>query len=93
MSEEKDPVSFNSPNRKTLTDADVASLGQAVLTLTRELWVITDRMHVMEAVLAKHGLDISDEISKYEPDSVLSEKLQKDGVALIERVVSSLSKD
>ena len=93
MSEDASPVSFNNPDRVTLTQADVASLGQAVLTLTRELWVITDRMHVMEAVLAKHGLDISDEISQHTPDSVLSEKLQRDGTALIERVLSSLAKD
>ncbi len=93
MSEELDPVSFNSPDRVTLTNADVASLGQAILTLTQELWVITDRMHIMEAVLAKHGLNISDEITHHKPDSVLSEKLSKDGTALIERVLSSLSKD
>ena len=93
MSEDASPVSFNNPDRVTLTQADVASLGQAVLTLTRELWVITDRMHVMEAVLAKHGLDISDEISQHKPDNVLSEKLQRDGTALIERVLSSLAKD
>ena len=30
MSEELDPVSFNSPDRVTLTNADVASLGQAI---------------------------------------------------------------
>jgi len=93
MSENTNPASFNSPDRVTLTDVDVASLGQAILTLTRELWVITDRMHIMEAVLAKHGLDITDEITHYNPDSALSEKLQHEGVALIERVLASLSKN
>ena len=93
MSEKSNPTSFNSPDRVTLTDLDVASLGQAVLTLTRELWVITDRMHVMEAVLAKHGLDITDEITQHNPDSDLSDKLQQEGVALIERVLASLSKN
>ena len=93
MNENANPASFNSPDRVTLTDVDVASLGQAVLTLTRELWVITDRMHVMEAVLAKHGLDIIDEITQHKPDSDLSDKLQQEGVALIERVLASLSKN
>ena len=93
MNEEKNPTSFNTPDRQTLTNADVASLGQAILTLTKELWVVTDRMHIMEAVLAKHGLDISDEITQHKPDSILSEKLQQNGTALIERVLSSLSKD
>lgn len=93
MNEEKNPTRFNAPDRQTLTHADVASLGQAILTLTKELWVVTDRMHVMEAVLAKHGLDISEEITLFKPDSTMSEKLQQDGTALIERVLSSLSKD
>ena len=93
MNENANPASFNSPDRVTLTDVDVASLGQAVLTLTRELWVITDRMHVMEAVLAKHGLDRIDEITQHKPDSDLSDKLQQEGVALIERVLASLSKN
>ena len=91
MSEEKEPTRFNAPNRETLTNADVASLGLAVLTLTKELWVVTDRMHVMEAVLAKHGLDISEEITQFKPDNVMSENLQLEGTALIERVLSSLS--
>ena len=93
MSEEKNPTSFNAPERQILTDADVASLGQAILTLTKELWVVTDRMHIMEAVLAKHGLDISEDITQFKPDSQMSEKLQRDGTALIERVLASLSKD
>ena len=93
MSQEKDPASFNTPDRKTLNQHDVASLGQAVLTLTKELWVITDRMHVMEAVLARHNLDVSEEINNFQPDSVMSEKLQQEGTALIERVLSALYKD
>ena len=93
MTKDLDPISFNKPDRVTLTEADVASLGQAILTLTQELWVITDRMHVMEAVLAKNGLNISSEIAEYKPDDELSEKLKQDGVALIQRVLSSMSKD
>ena len=93
MSQTENPTSFNNPERQTLTNADVASLGQAILTLTKELWVVRDRMHVMEAVLAKHGLDISAEITQFQPDSIMSEKLQQDGTALIERVLSALSKD
>lgn len=91
MNEEKNPTRFNAPDRQTLTNADVGSLGLALLTLTKELWVITDRMHVMEAVLAKHGLDISEEIKQFKPDGDMSENLQREGAALIERVLSSLS--
>lgn len=93
MSVEKDPTSFNAPDRQTLSNADIASLGQAILTLTKELWVVTDRMHVMEAVLANHGLDISEEIKVFKPDGAMSEKLNQEGAALIERILSSLSND
>lgn len=93
MSEPEDPTNFNHPERNTLNEYDVASLGQAVLTLTKEVWVLTDRIHVLEAVLAKHDLDIRDEIDQFQPDEAMTEKLHGDATAMIERVLAALSKD
>jgi len=39
-----DVTSFNKPDRTTLDNTDVEALGHAVLTLTHELWVLTDRL-------------------------------------------------
>ena len=62
MSEEQNPTSYNRPNRPILEDADMNGLGQAIITLTKEIWVLTDRLHVMEAVMAENGVDIVDQL-------------------------------
>ena len=93
MSAPKDPTQFNLPDRETLASSDVGSLGLAVLALTKELWVLTDRVHVMEAVLEKHHLDIREEIKRYQPDDAMTAELRQESTALIERVLNALSKD
>ena len=59
MSEEENPTEFNRPEREILKDADLNGVGQAVITLTKEIWVLIDRLHIMEAVMAENGIDIS----------------------------------
>lgn len=93
MSLPENPRDFNTPDRETLSDLDVGSLGLAVLTLTRELWVLTDRMHVMEAVLAENNLDIREDIQRYQPDEKMTSELRQQSAALTERILSALSKD
>ncbi|MEO0996991.1 MAG: hypothetical protein AAFX58_05700 [Pseudomonadota bacterium] len=56
------------PQRTLLTPAQVDDLGHAILALTRELWVLTDRVQTFEAVMEKHGFSIGDEIEAYEPN-------------------------
>ena len=62
MSEEQNPTNYNRPDRPILEDADINGLGQAIITLTKEIWVLTDRLHVMEAVMAENGVDIVDQL-------------------------------
>lgn len=87
-----DPIDFNLPDRETLADSDVGSLGLAILTLTREIWVLTDRMHIMEAVLAKHNLDVREEIKRFQPDENMTSELRQESAALTERILNALSK-
>ena len=91
MSEELKPTAFNRPERDILKDADLDGIGQAVVTLTKEIWVLTDRLHVMEAVLAENGIDISEQIKTYQPDETLQQKLKTESEALIDRVLSALA--
>ena len=42
-------------NRRMLTVDQIDDLGEAILSLTREIWVLTDRVHVLEAVLESLG--------------------------------------
>ena len=92
MSLPEDPRDFNTPDRETLSDLDIGSLGLAVLTLTRELWVLTDRLHVMEAVLAEKNLDIREDIKRFQPDEAMTAELREQSAALTNRILSALSK-
>ena len=76
-----------------MADWQIGDLGLAVLTLTRELWVVKDRMRILEAVLEEHGIDAHQAIERYQPDEALSAELAKEGEALAERIVSSLAGD
>ena len=91
MSEEENPTEFNRPEREILKDADLNGVGQAVITLTKEIWVLIDRLHIMEAVMAENGIDISEQVKTYQPGAELQSKLKEENQALIERVLSALT--
>ncbi len=86
-----DPRSFNSPDRPTLTADDMPGVGQAVMTLTHELYVLIDRIAALEAVLERHGLNVSDEIEAYKPNEEQQERLNQRGRALVARVTNALA--
>ena len=85
-----DPKSYNKPQRNMLLETDVNGLAQAVVTLTQEVWVLNDRQMVTEAVLAKHGIDIAEEVDTFTPDEALQSKLEERSRAIMQRVFNSL---
>ncbi len=87
----RDPKSYNHPDRRTLTEADVGQLGQALLSLTREVWVLSDRLAVTEAVLARHGLDLTAEINSFQPDAEMQAQLDARGARMVANVVNALA--
>ncbi len=91
MSNVTDPKNFNNPDRTTLVGDDVASLGLALISLTKELWVVRDRLAVLEAVLEEKGIDVSDSIDQYQPDDEMQEKLEKLSNTLVENILGALN--
>jgi len=86
-----DPRSFNNPDRPTLTADDMPGVGQALVTLTHELYVLIDRIAALEAVLKRHGLNVSEEIEAFKPDAEQQQKLNERGRALVARVTNALA--
>ena len=84
------PTSFNTPGRTMFDDTDTSSLGMAIMTLTKELWLQADRLRILEAVLEKKGIDVSQEIDEFEPDEELQKELSEKGVAMLEKVLHAL---
>ena len=91
MSLPKDPTEFNRPTQQMLSDTDIDGVGRAVMTLCHELWVVKDRMAVLEAVLADNGIDAETALDAFQPDAALQDKLNQDGRALVERILSALN--
>lgn len=69
--------------RRILAPKDVDKLGEAVLSLAREIWVLTDRQMVLEQVLADAGTDVREAVEKYQPDEAFTEKLSQRRQAMI----------
>jgi hypothetical protein len=83
----------HTPPRKILGPEQVDDLGDAVLALARELWVVTDRLRCLEAVLEKRGLDVTAELAAFEPDAALQAELDGMRDRLIGGVVKALGGD
>jgi hypothetical protein len=79
------------PERTILKPEQIDDVAQAVLAVARELWVTIDRQLVLEAVLAKRGLDVSAEIDALEPDPALQAKLDARRAALLETITQALN--
>jgi len=62
------PTSYNHPDRPTLHEADCGHLGAALLALTKEVWLLRDRMMVMEEVMSQKGIDIREAIDQHQPE-------------------------
>jgi hypothetical protein len=76
-----------------LRPEDIDKLGQAVLTLTKELWVVKDRLRVLEAALTEAGAMAPDAAETYQPDEALTELLGKERAQLIEQVLGALNSE
>ena len=86
-----DPTSFNKPGRKTLDSTDLEGVANAVMALTREVWVLQDRQIITEAILAQRGIDIREEIERFTPDTDLQQKLNQRGEILTDAVLRALA--
>lgn len=86
-----DPRTYNTPDRHTLHEGDVGQLGAAILMLTREIWVLTDRMAVLETVLARHGIDATAEVDGFQPDDAMQARLDEKGKRLVASVVNAIA--
>jgi len=75
---------------RVLKAEDIDQLGQAVMTLTKELWVMKDRQQILEAALEDAGVLDRQVIDSYEPDQELVEALTAERRQLIDGVLNTL---
>ena len=85
------PANVRPRRRKAFKEEDIDKLGQAILTLTSEVWALQDRQLVTEAVLEMRGIDISEEVDTFVPSPQLEAKLREKRERLVKKVALDLS--
>lgn len=82
---------FNTPDFRGLGTEHLDGLARAVVLLTREVCVLTDRMLVMEAVLEAKGIAAAEAIDTHAPDAALQARIDARSEALIGNVLKALA--
>ena len=77
------------PERTILPPDRLDDVGEAVIALARELWVLTDRQMVLEAVLGEQGID-TNRIETYQPDEATAEKMRQRRQQIIDNLLHAL---
>lgn len=85
------PSTVQPRRRKALKPEDIDKLGAALMTLAKELWVVKDRQMITEAVLAKRGIDISNEVSLFQPTPELEAKLAAERQGLVKKLMQDMT--
>lgn len=63
---------------------------QLALTLARELWVVKDRLLVLEAVLAKQGTPLRELVDRYQPADADKAALDAERQRFIGEIMAAL---
>ena len=87
----EDPRSYNTPELQALIPEQIDNLGRAVISLTREICVLTDRLAVTEAVLAARGMEIAEAVETYQPDAALQGRIDTQVNRIIAEILGTLS--
>lgn len=77
------------PVRDILGPQSLDHVAQALITLTQEVWVLTDRVLVMEKLLENNGIPAG-AIDAYQPDEALTLKLDAARQNLLNKIVDTL---
>jgi len=85
-----DPKSFNLPDQEYLRPEQLDNLGRALITLTREVVVLTDRVLVLEEVLGQQGELAKDAVDTYQPDEAFQARSDEAIGRIVSNVLASL---
>ena len=82
-------VAGDPANRCILSVNQLDQLGEALVALTGEVWILTDRLAVLEAVLANHGIDARAEIDRFVPPPDMEKALSTKRDKLIATILAA----
>jgi hypothetical protein len=76
--------------QRILGSQDVHNLGKALLTLTSELWIVRDRLMVLEHVLGEQGTDVASLVDNHVPDAALQARLDAERRRITKAITDAL---
>ncbi|XUU60512.1 hypothetical protein ACRAQ6_13275 [Erythrobacter sp. HA6-11] len=85
-----DPKSFNTPNSEIFAPDQIDNIARAVLTLTREVAVLNDRVMVLEEVLGQKGVDVRDAVDTYQPSEEFQARADASTQLILKNVIAAL---
>lgn len=77
------------PDRSYLSSKELDAIMRTQTELLSELWILRDRVQVLEHLLEKANVLKPDAIDEFEPPPELTDKLQQDRDALVARVANA----
>lgn len=86
-----DPTSFNQPDLRSLTTDDLDSLGRALISVTMELSILSNRVLVLEDVLTTKGIDIEGLVDTHQPSEKAQAQIEECTKRLVANVLQALS--
>lgn len=84
-------VAGHATARRILGPNQIDQLGEALLALTGEVWILSDRLAVLEAILAEHGIDATGAIERFVPSPAMEKALDAKRDKLIATVLAALA--
>lgn len=81
------------PERSYLSSRELDGLARSQTELLSELWILRDRVLVLEHLLVEAGVLGKNQLDGFEPPQELAKSLQEDRDALVARVVGAGHRD
>lgn len=72
--------------RQYLNSEDVDALARQNTQLMAELWIVKDRLAILEKLLAEKGILATDEVDDSPPDEALSAELARERDRYVQRI-------
>lgn len=86
-----DPKDYNFPKGDLLRPEQIDNLGRALISMTREICVLTDRQMVLEQVLIEKDIDVREAVDNYQPDETMQKRLDAATQVIIGNIVGEIS--
>jgi hypothetical protein len=74
---------------KYLHNGTVEDVARMAESLTEEVWILKDRLAVLEHLLVTHGILGATEVDEHEPDAELGATLKRDRQRVIRKVLGA----